>query len=284
MYQSEPMLDDLQTWGCLAHVRIRSESRQKKEKLEARTRLLLLLGYSKSTLGYQFIDLVTAPVVTARCGNLKFHEEFTTDGTYMTHLLENALFDGDHVPPETVPVARIKTSMETCLPARSDGIFRAEKPLEATCDFGFVIDVELQTDVEVSSYSDADYANDPVDRRSISGYITMLDGNVISYSSHKQEVYALKLSWKHPVPLLLRDNQGAIALTAKPGNHSKSKRIDNKYQMVRINVELKRLTTQHLCTDEMVDDTMTKALAVVKFTHFRKAMKVFRMQAMHLLL
>ncbi|KAG3047036.1 hypothetical protein PC121_g20304 [Phytophthora cactorum] len=130
MYQSEPMLDDLQTWGCLAHVRIRSESRQKKEKLEARTRLLLLLGYSKSTLGYQFIDLVTAPVVTARCGNLKFHEEFTTDGTYMTHLLENALFDGDHVPPETVPVARIKTSMETCLPARSDGIFRAEKPLE----------------------------------------------------------------------------------------------------------------------------------------------------------
>ncbi|KAE9276828.1 hypothetical protein PR003_g28955, partial [Phytophthora rubi] len=56
-----------------------------------------------------------------------------------------------------------------------------------------------------------------------------------------------------------------------PGKHSKSKHIDNKYHMVRRNVELKRFTTQHVDTDAMVADVMTNALRVVKFTQFRTA-------------
>ncbi|KAE9282617.1 hypothetical protein PR003_g27360 [Phytophthora rubi] len=56
------------------------------------------------------MDLVTAQVVTARGGNVTFHEEYTADGTYVQHLMLNAFADGDHKLPETVPVARIKTS------------------------------------------------------------------------------------------------------------------------------------------------------------------------------
>ncbi|KAE9060389.1 hypothetical protein PF006_g31650 [Phytophthora fragariae] len=176
---------------------------------------------------------------------------------------------------------------------------RVDRYLKANSDYGLVMDVQPGQGVEVCAYSDADYANDPVDRRSISGYVTMLDNNVISYASRKQEINSLstceaeyvvmaeatkdliclaglckELGWKHPVPLLLGDNQGAIALTAKPGKHSKSKHIDNKYHMVRRNVELKLITTQHVGTDAMVADVMTKALGVVKFTQFRTAMKV----------
>ncbi|GMF36158.1 unnamed protein product [Phytophthora fragariaefolia] len=44
--------------------------------------------------------------------------------------------------------------------------------------------------------------------------------------------------------------------------------------MVRRNVELQRITTQHVSTNEMVADVMTKALGVVKLTQFRTAMKV----------
>lgn len=67
-------------------------------------------------LGYKFIDLKTAQVVTTRRQNVRLHEEFTTDGTYMKHLLENAFMDGAHALPDTVPVARIRTSLETYLP------------------------------------------------------------------------------------------------------------------------------------------------------------------------
>jgi len=48
----------------------------------------------------------------------------------------------------------------------------------------------------------------------------------------------------------------------------------NNYHLVRRTVELKQLTTHHIGTEDMVADIMTKALAVVKFTRFRRAMKV----------
>ncbi|KAG2947075.1 hypothetical protein PC119_g24597 [Phytophthora cactorum] len=44
--------------------------------------------------------------------------------------------------------------------------------------------------------------------------------------------------------------------------------------MVRRNVGLKLLTMQHIATEQMIVDIMTKPLAVVKLTRFRKAMKV----------
>ncbi|POM66732.1 Transposon Polyprotein integrase [Phytophthora palmivora] len=66
LFRDEPMLDDLRVWGCIAHVRVPPESRQRKEKLEPRARISLLLGYSLTTPGYKFLDLKTAQVVTAQ--------------------------------------------------------------------------------------------------------------------------------------------------------------------------------------------------------------------------
>jgi hypothetical protein len=122
--------------------------------------------------------------------------------------------------------------------------------LQATSNFGLVMDVQQGTGVRIDCYSDADFANDPTDRRSISGYVTTLDDNVISYASRKQEINAQstceaeyvamaeatkdvlwlaglckELKWKHPVPLLLGDNQGAISLSVQPGKHSKTKQL-----------------------------------------------------------
>ncbi|OWZ14143.1 Copia type Polyprotein [Phytophthora megakarya] len=103
----------------------------------------------------------------------------------------------------------------------------------------------------------------------------MVDGNVLSHASRKQVLNALtQLSWTHPVPLLLGDNQGAISMSAKPGKHSKSKHIEYKHHMVRRNVELKRNTIEHVGTEDMVADIMAKALEIVKFTAFRKTMNV----------
>lgn len=62
---------------------------------------------------------------------------------------------------------------------------RVIRYLKATCDYGLVMTVEQGDGVHISCYSDADYANDPEDRRIISGYVTMLDGNVVSYASKK---------------------------------------------------------------------------------------------------
>ncbi|GMF61107.1 unnamed protein product [Phytophthora fragariaefolia] len=176
---------------------------------------------------------------------------------------------------------------------------RVLRYLKATTDYGLVMDVQPGQGVQVCAYSDADYANDSVERRGISGYVTMLDNNVISYASWKQEINSLstceaeyvamaeatkdlirlaglckELGWKHPVPLLLGDNQGAIALTAKPGSTPSRNISTTSTTWCDGMWNLQRITTQHVSTDEMVADVMTKALGVVKFSQFRTAMKV----------
>jgi hypothetical protein len=82
-----------------------------------------------------------------------------------------------------------------------------------------------------------------------------------------------ELKWKHPMSLMLGDNEGAISMTVKPGKQSKSKHIDNKRHMVRCNVELKQLITQ-IGTEGVVADIMTKALGAVKLTRLRCELKV----------
>ncbi|KAE9312557.1 hypothetical protein PF008_g19939 [Phytophthora fragariae] len=175
---------------------------------------------------------------------------------------------------------------------------RVLRYLQLTKYYGFVMNVSEETSDKLMTYSDAEYANDHVERRSISGYVTMLDGNVILYASRKQEINAMStceteyaamseaakdmlwlqgiskaLAWQNPVPLMLDDNEGAISLSVKPGKHSKTKHIENKYHMVRKNVELKRMKVDHCGTEDMVADTMMMALGAVTFARFRKAMQ-----------
>lgn len=151
---------------------------------------------------------------------------------------------------------------------------RVLRYLQSARDYGLVMDILPKLDVLVSAYTDADYANDPEDRLSVSGYITVLDGKVISYASRKQGINAqstteaeyvamfegtkdilwlvglcAELRWKHETPLLLGDNKDSIYLSEKPGKHSKMKHIENRFYLVRHCVEDKRLVTHQMIAD-----------------------------------
>ncbi|CCE33420.1 uncharacterized protein CPUR_07344 [Claviceps purpurea 20.1] len=120
-------------------------------------------------------------------------------------------------------------------------------------------------------YSDADWAGDKSDRKSISGSVAMFYGGPISWSSKKQRSVAtssceseymalsactkqgqwigqifrdLKLSkyvGKNPTCVqMLGDNQGAIALVKNPHLHERSKHIDICYHFIRDLEESKR--------------------------------------------
>ncbi|KAJ8750403.1 hypothetical protein K2173_014318 [Erythroxylum novogranatense] len=45
--------------------------------------------------------------------------------------------------------------------------------------------------LEVTSYTDADWAGNPVDRRSTSGYFTLVGGNLVTWKSKKKKVVVL---------------------------------------------------------------------------------------------
>lgn len=143
---------------------------------------------------------------------------------------------------------------------------------------------------ELHGYCDADYAGDLDTRRSTTGYVYLLYGGAISWSSRLQPTVAAStaeaeymaaaqavkealwlrklmadLGMKTTTVRIYCDNQGAIKLLKHPIASVRSKHIDVLHHFARERVARKEVEFQYCATDEMVADNLTKALASTKF-------------------
>lgn len=143
-------------------------------------------------------------------------------------------------------------------------------------------------------FSDADFASDPVTRRSVSGMVSMYSGGAITWMSRRQQCVSLSTTeaefvaaseaaretvWLsrlfgemtscQDVPILLVDNMSAIKLSKNPELHKRSKHIDVRFRYVRERIHEGDLAIQHVCSDEEAADILTKPISRVKFVRFR---------------
>jgi len=145
----------------------------------------------------------------------------------------------------------------------------------------------------LEGFTDADGASQE-HRHVISGYAYILDGGAVSWASKKQELVTLStteaeyvaathaakegiwLRWLveevfcplvHPTPLH-SDSQSAIALTKDGSYHAHTKHIDIRYHFICFIVDNGSLRLLYCPTEDMVADTLTKALPSVKVKHF----------------
>jgi hypothetical protein len=135
-------------------------------------------------------------------------------------------------------------------------------------------------------------------RRAISGYVFMMNGGAVSWSTKRQDVISLSTTeaeyiaqthaakeaiWlrsftselfaRRAEPIvLLSDNQGAIALAKDDKFHQRTKHIDIRFHFIRYHVEKRSIRLQYCPTDDMVADTLTKALPSLKAKHFASSM------------
>lgn len=79
-------------------------------------RMCSLLGYATGTKGYQLLGVKAGAVVTARAGNIRFHEEFTVESGCIDKLLQNTIFRADHEMTSHVFVVRMKAGMHPYMP------------------------------------------------------------------------------------------------------------------------------------------------------------------------
>ena len=151
----------------------------------------------------------------------------------------------------------------------------------------------------VLGYSDADYAGDVDTRRSTTGYVFILNGGAISWSSRRQatvavstteaeymaEAHAAKealwlrkllgdLGFTVPTVTIFADNQSAIKLANNPVTSARSKHIDVLYHFVRERVARKEVEFEYVPTSEMVADILTKAVSEAKVAYCRDSMGV----------
>lgn len=143
----------------------------------------------------------------------------------------------------------------------------------------------------LTGYVNADWASNTIDRRSTSGYIFVLSGSAISWSSKCQSFTAFSSTeakymatsnttkeaiWLRaflselgclPVPLLI-DNQSAIALIKNPEHHERTKHIDVRYHFIRDSYDNAVIDPEYIPTRDQVADTLIKALAREKHQRF----------------
>jgi hypothetical protein len=152
---------------------------------------------------------------------------------------------------------------------------------------------------EINGYCDADYAGDLDTRRSTTGYVFIMNGGAISWSSRRQPTVAASTTeaeymaaasaikealWLRTLlndlklngdPITIRaDNQSAIKLLKNPISSLRSKHIDVVNHFARERVARKDVIFQYVKTEHMVADILTKAIAETKFIYCRSGMGV----------
>lgn len=155
--------------------------------------------------------------------------------------------------------------------------------LQATSNLGLVF---RKNGKSVIGYSDADWGNCPIDRKSYSGYVFLMGGSAVSWKSQKQRTTALssteaeyislseatkeaiylrrlllELGFENAAKISMHvDNRGAECLANDPVYHSRTKHIDIRYHFIRDVVSRGEINIEHVSTHDMVADILTKAL------------------------
>jgi hypothetical protein len=146
---------------------------------------------------------------------------------------------------------------------------------------------------KLEGFADAD-GSMMEDRRAISGYAFIINGGAVSWSAKRQEIVSLSTTESEYVAItyaakealwlrslisqifgitlsstiLFSDNQSAIALAKEHQYHARTKHIDIRFHFIRWVVEEGKLRIIYCPTDDMVADTLTKALPSAKVKHF----------------
>jgi hypothetical protein len=144
----------------------------------------------------------------------------------------------------------------------------------------------------LNGFTDANWARE-ADRRSVGGYVFMLAGGAISWSSKRQNTVAtssceaeyiaaseaskeaiwlqrLLDHFGHKIPQvpLQIDNQSAIQLAKNPMSHARSKHIEVRWHFIREKVEEGLIKVQFVGTNDQVADGLTKPLVGEKLSKF----------------
>jgi hypothetical protein len=165
--------------------------------------------------------------------------------------------------------------------------------LAGTLNLGITYKSASDSDIEIHAnyseprvFADADWANSLDDRKSISGYVSILAGGATMWSSKKQATVALStmeakyvalthaarenlwlrslfmeldLPPTQPTPIFV-DNRGAIDFTFNAGYHARSKHIDMRHHFIRDTVASHEVSVHHCASGDNLADIFTKPL------------------------
>ncbi|KAI0488020.1 hypothetical protein KFK09_027843 [Dendrobium nobile] len=145
--------------------------------------------------------------------------------------------------------------------------------------------------LELRTYTDADWAADASDRKSISGYCTFLGPNLISWTVKKQATVAkslteaeyrslsaaisdviqlrrlaeeLQIPQQTPTTIHC-DNTSAIAIAKNSVFHARTKHIEIDYHLIRQHISSNAIRLIHISSNDQTADIFTKPFSISRF-------------------
>ncbi|PKU68977.1 Retrovirus-related Pol polyprotein from transposon TNT 1-94 [Dendrobium catenatum] len=154
--------------------------------------------------------------------------------------------------------------------------------------------------LEFRTYSDADWASDTTDRKSISGYCTFLGPNLVSWTVKKQVTVAkssteaeyrslsaaaseviwlrrlaTELNLLQPAPTIIYcDNTSAMAIAKNPVFHARTKHIEIDYHFIHQQISSGHIALEHISSTDQIADIFTKPFSISRFTELRHKLNI----------
>nr|GEY99222.1 retrovirus-related Pol polyprotein from transposon TNT 1-94 [Tanacetum cinerariifolium] len=173
------------------------------------------------------------------------------------------------------------------------------KYLKGIADVDLVYGRDQGKHVDVDGFVNADYAKDPDKGRSVTGYVFMVYGCVVSWKATPQHVVALSTTEAEYMALTkavkesiwlkgllielgvnLRlvvvncDKQSAIHLSRNATFHERTKHINVRYYFIKEIVESKEIEVAKISTKDNAADAFTKVVPGSKFKYCMKILGV----------
>ncbi|CAL9029103.1 unnamed protein product [Prunus brigantina] len=193
-------------------------------------------------------------------------------------------------PDIAYAVHQVCQFMHTPLDTHYLAVKRILRYLKGTMSHGLLY---KKGSLDMTAFTDADWAGDPNDRRSTTGFVIFLGTNPISWSSKKQQsvsrssteveyramaLIAAKIVWLQQLltdlhcplvkkPVLGCDNISAMALSSNHVLHSRAKHIEIDCHFVRQRVTRRDFLLQHVSSAQQVADVLTKGLCSPQFDY-----------------
>lgn len=172
---------------------------------------------------------------------------------------------------------------------------RVLRYIKGTLDFGLVYRGDDAGPL-LEAYSDADWANEITDRRSVSGAVFKVYGATVSWSAKKQATVSLSsteaelialcaatchgqwlvriledLGSKPVAPITYhKDNQSTMKIAANPKDSGRLKHLDVKHFFVRELLQSNQIRIEYIPTLKQQADILTKSLPGPAFRKFRE--------------
>jgi hypothetical protein len=194
-------------------------------------------------------------------------------------------------PDITFAVSTVAQFLENPGAMHWEAVKRIFRYLKGTRNLRLVYGNENQ---DLQGFVDADGASQD-HRRAITGWVFMVDGGAVSWSSKKQEIITLSTTeaeyvaathatkealWLRALfgeifpPLeinkpthLLSDNKSAIALVNRGQYHTRMKHIDRQYHFICYIIEARGIKLVYCPTDQQTADMLIKAIPSIKTKH-----------------